>query len=101
MPLREHDGCGDLGAGRTVSEPSALHCRGCDCAECLPGFPARATRVYADATVLIERPKYGAEREKRTTIVERSRTRQRSKVLAYQRWYNEQVRPNKRTRVAT
>lgn len=27
---------------------SDLHCRGCDCLDCCPGFPAQATRVYAD-----------------------------------------------------
>jgi hypothetical protein len=26
---------------------STLHCRGCDCLECAPGFPAEATRVYS------------------------------------------------------
>lgn len=25
---------------------SDLHIRGCSCEECLPGFPAQATRVY-------------------------------------------------------
>jgi len=25
---------------------SVLHCRGCDCLECCPGYPAAAPRVY-------------------------------------------------------
>lgn len=24
----------------------SLHCRGCDCELCMPGFPAQGTRVY-------------------------------------------------------
>jgi len=60
------------------------------------GWPAEGTRVHQDSTILFDAPKWRAERDKQEARTKRYKQNHRDRYLAYQRYYNEHIRPAKR-----